>query len=77
MHLLKRFQRYFTKRMIELQDFSYQERLTVFNLETSEYRRLSCDLTMYYKVFHNLTTRAPGIILTLLCHRKKSTFSLS
>jgi len=33
----------------------YQERLTVLNLETLEYRRLSSDLTMYYKVFHNLT----------------------
>jgi len=30
---------------------SYQERLTVFNLETLDYRRLSCDLTMYYKAF--------------------------
>jgi len=52
MHInsLERAQRHFTKRIIEL-----QERLTVLNLETAEYRRLSCDLTMYYKVFHNPT----------------------
>jgi len=32
----------------------------VFNLETLVYRRLSSDLTMYYKVFHNLTPWAPS-----------------
>jgi len=37
---LERVQRHFTTRIIELQDLSYQERLTVFNLETLEYRRL-------------------------------------
>jgi len=36
------------------------ERLNVLNLETLEYRRLSSDLTMYYKVFHNLTPWAPS-----------------
>jgi len=39
---------------------SYQERFTVLNLETLEYRRLSSDLTMYYKVFQNLTPWAPS-----------------
>jgi len=34
--------------------------LTVLNLETLEYRRLSSDLTMYYKVFHNLTPWVPS-----------------
>jgi len=43
-----------------LHDLSYQERPTVLNLETLEYRRLSSDLTMYYKVFHNLTPYAPS-----------------
>jgi len=43
-----------------LHDLSYQERLTVPNFETLEYRRLSGDQTMYYKVFHNLTTWAPS-----------------
>ena len=57
---LERVQRHFTKRIIELHDLSYQERLTVLNLETLEHRRLSSDLTMYYKVFHNLTPWAPS-----------------
>jgi len=55
MNSLERVQRHFTKRTTELHDLSYQERLTVLNLETLEYRRLSSDLTMYYQVFHNLT----------------------
>jgi len=32
----------------------------VLNVETLEYRRLSSDLSMYYKVFHNLTPWAPS-----------------
>jgi len=36
----ERVQQYFTKKIIELQDLSYHERLTVLNLETLEYRRL-------------------------------------
>jgi len=32
----------------------------VLNLVTLEYRRLSSDLAMYYKVFHNLTPCAPS-----------------
>jgi len=43
-----------------LQDLSYQECLIVLNLETSEYRRLSRDLTMYYyTLFRNQTPWAP------------------
>jgi len=53
--LKKRVLRHFTKRITELHDLSYQERLTVLNLETLEYRRLSSDLTMYCKDFHNIT----------------------
>jgi len=62
MHInsLERVQRHFTKRITKLHDVSYQERLTVLNLETLEYQRLSSDLTMYYKVFHNLTPWAPS-----------------
>jgi len=62
MHInsLERVQRHFTKRITELHDLSYQERLTVLNLETLEYLRLSSNLTMYYKVFHNLTPWAPS-----------------
>jgi len=43
-----------------LQDLSYQERLTVLNLEILENRRLSCDLTMEYKDFYNLTLWVPS-----------------
>jgi len=32
----------------------------MLNLETLEYRRLSSDLTMYNKVFHNLTPWVPS-----------------
>jgi len=45
--------------IIELQHLSHQERFTERNLEVLEYQRLSCDLIMYYKVFHNLTLWAP------------------
>jgi len=62
MHInsIERVQRHFTKRITELHDLSYQECLTVLNLETLEYRRLSSDLTMYYPVFHNFTPWAPS-----------------
>jgi len=51
-----------------LHDLSYQERLTMLNLETLEYRRLSSDLTMYYKVFIISLLGLQVIILTLLFH---------
>jgi hypothetical protein len=57
MHInsIERVQRHFTKRISELRNFSYRERLFILNLDTLEYRRLSCDLTLYYKIFNNLT----------------------
>ena len=54
-----RVQRHFTKRITELRDFSYRERLSLLNLDTLDYRRLSSDLTLYYKVFNNLTPWSP------------------
>jgi len=57
---IERVKRHFTKRITELRDFSYRERLSIFNLDTLEYRRLSCDLTLYYKIFNNLTTWSPS-----------------
>jgi len=54
-NLLERVQRHFTNRITELHDLSYQERFTVLNLEALEFRCLSSDLIMYYKVFHNPT----------------------
>jgi len=47
---IERVQRHFTKRITELHDFSYREHLSILNLDTLEYRRLSCDLTSYYKI---------------------------
>jgi len=62
MHInnIERVQRHFTKRITELHDFSYRERLSILNLEKLEYRRLSCDLTLYYKIFNNLNPRTPS-----------------
>ena len=67
MHInsLERVQRHFTKRIAELHDLSYQERLAMLNLETLEYRRLTSDLTLYYKIFHNLTPWDPSEVFTL------------
>jgi len=48
-----------TKRITELRDSSYRERLSILNSDTIEYRRLSCDLTLYYKIFNNLTPWSP------------------
>jgi len=57
---IERVQLHFTKRITELRDFSYLERLFILNLDTLEYRRLSCDLTMYYKIFNILTHWSPS-----------------
>ena len=61
MHInsIERVQRHFTMRITELRDFSYRERLSLINSDTLEYRRLSSDLTLYYKIFHNLTPWSP------------------
>jgi len=53
-------QRHFTKRITELRHFFYRERLSIINLDTLEYRRLSCDLTLYYKIVNNLTPWSPS-----------------
>jgi len=57
---IERVQRHFTKRITELCNFSYRERLSVLNLDTLEYRRLSCDLTFYYRIFNYLTPWSPS-----------------
>jgi len=53
-------------RITELRDF---EHLFILNLDTLEYRRVSCDLTMYYKIFNNLTPWSPMNNSMLICHR--------
>jgi len=46
-------------RKLKLHDCSYRERLSILNLDTLEYRRLSCDLTLYNKIFNNQTPWSP------------------
>ena len=59
-HLLKyinsieRVQKYFTKRIPSLKQYSYPERLALIGLEPLEVRRLKTDLILYYKSSHNL-----------------------
>ena len=33
---------------------------SILNLDTLEYRRLSCDLTLYHKIFYNLAPWSPS-----------------
>jgi len=40
--------------------YSYRERLSILNLDTLEYRRLSCDLALYYNIINNLTPWSPN-----------------
>jgi len=47
-------QRRFTKRIPSVSHLSYSERLEFSGLESLEYRRLIVDLTMMYKIVHNL-----------------------
>ena len=52
---IEKIQRHFTRRIPELHDLPYSERLAKINLETLELRRLKADLIMYYKILHKLT----------------------
>ena len=52
---LERVQRHFTKRITVLCNLSYGERLACLELDTLECRRLKVNLTLYYKIMHNLT----------------------
>ena len=58
--LIEKVQRNFTKRIPSLASKSYQERLTVLNLEPLELRRLRFDLIYYYKVLNNLSPLEPS-----------------
>jgi hypothetical protein len=53
-------QRRYTKRVPSLSHLSYLERLSILNLEPLEIRRLKHDLTLYYKIIHNLTSIPPS-----------------
>ena len=51
---IERVQGNFTRRLQGLKSFSYTDRLFFLHLESLELRRLKADLTMYYKLLHNL-----------------------
>ena len=55
-------QRYYTKRIIGLSNFSYEERLKKLNLPSLSYRRLRGDMIQVFKITHNnydpLTTKS-------------------
>jgi len=55
-------QRRFTKRIAS--HLSYSERLEFLELESLEYRRLIADLTMMYKIIHNLVDVDRNALLT-------------
>ena len=49
-------QPHFTKRISSVTELSYVERLAVMDLEPLELRRIKTDLTMYFKIYNNLST---------------------
>jgi len=49
---LENVQRYFTRRINNLNLYEYVDRLTILNLESLEIRRLKKDLKMYHKIVH-------------------------
>ena len=51
---IERVQRQFTKRVHELKNLTYAERLAAMDLEPLELRRLKSDLVLYYKILNNL-----------------------
>ena len=51
---LESIQRKFTKRLSGLHELSYQDRLSELGAESLQTRRIKFDLTMYFKIMHNL-----------------------
>ena len=47
-------QKYFTRRISGLKEYSYSERLFILNLESLELRWLYSDLKMYFLIIHKL-----------------------
>jgi hypothetical protein len=47
-------QRLFTKRLIDLKGMSYPDRLKCLDTESLEMRRIKCDLSMYFKLLHEI-----------------------
>ena len=51
---LEKVQKYSTRRISGLKEYSYSERLFILNLESLELRRLNSDLKMYFLIIHKL-----------------------
>ncbi len=66
---IEKIQRNFSRRIPELHDLSYEERLARLNLDTLELRRLKSDLVFYFKTMNGLTPFDSHIVF----HRSQST----
>ena len=53
-------QRYFTRRVFYKNEFSYNDRLFLLDMEALNVRRVETDLTMYYKVINGLNDLNPS-----------------
>ena len=60
---LESIQRKFTKRLSGLHELSYQDRLSELGAESLQIRRIKFDLTMYFKIMHNLVDLDPNQFL--------------
>ncbi|MDW0252237.1 MAG: reverse transcriptase family protein, partial [Nitrososphaeraceae archaeon] len=58
-HKIESVQRYFTKRLSYTTPLLYDSRLDFLGIDSLELRRLKCDLTMYYKILHNMVDVDP------------------
>ena len=54
-NFIENVQRHFTKRISSITELPYLERLAVMDLELLELRRIKTDLTMYFKIYNNLS----------------------
>jgi len=62
---LESVQKRFTKRLYGLSNMSYDARLTFLKLESLKLRRHKSDLTMYYKIMHNLVDMNSNLFFSI------------
>jgi len=65
-------QRRFTKRILSVSHLWYSERLEFLGSESLEYIRLVADLTMMYKIVHNMVDVDRNALITLIQHLQKN-----
>ena len=58
-------QRWFTKRLVGMYKFNYDERCKMLGLERLELRRLHADLIYCFNIIHNFTCLCPDDFFTL------------